>query len=315
MARAGPHLGRPRSCTTAHAGAATSPSSATRATSPPSRAARARASNAPILCAPRAPSKDIKSTSAFKCVARSSAANASLKATEPSDDGWSDVFDVFEHSSTSRLSHARVSRSSAYAVGSPSSNTRAEFVRRASVLASAEASFAASVVASSFVVSNAINRLRVSRMCFARGIAAPTRHFSKSTRSSRTKRYCTGGSHQRAALLRKYSTSSRNASETRRASTITQSRAVITQWITLGGDNKGGPPASSGATQNVGRKEPAVFRRSLDASSVSAPIDVPPREASRISRSDGTKRAGVSKRSSALCFDVAFIAPSCAIHS
>ena len=48
-------------------------------------------------------------------------------------------------------------------------------------------------------------------------------------------------------------TSSRKRTETRRSSTITQSRHVSTRWGMFGGESSGAPPASRGATQKVGR--------------------------------------------------------------
>ena len=93
---------------------------------------------------------------------------------------------------------------------------------------------------------------RVTRISSSSGFAHAASHSAGSRSVSRMNRYCTGGSHHRRALAWKYFTSSRNASESRRSSTMTQSRVVITQCITFGGESRGYPPASRGATQNVG---------------------------------------------------------------
>ena len=188
---------------------------------------------------------------------------------------------------------------------------------------------------------------RVTRISSSSGFAHAASHSAGSRSVSRMNRYCTGGSHHRRALAWKYFTSSRNASESRRSSTMTQSRVVITQCITFGGESRGYPPASRGATQNVGGERsdfdsdarvpgsdpagpardpagpplepldprassPSSSPRSFRATSASASTSN-----GRLFSSStlGTTCAGVSNRSNAHCLVVLFISRSCAIHS
>eukprot|EP00982_Pelagococcus_subviridis_P013550 31263-Pelagococcus_subviridis.AAC.9 len=218
VARAGPHRGRPLSCATAQNGPAPPPP-------PPPRIAVAFKS-----CAFFSPSRVIAASSA-PCAA---ALGSSLD-----------------------LLAARVAAASPVAAhASAAASAAATFARvRSSIayLSRSELSVASAFLARAHRTPSVSSSSRAPNLSARRsGRTACRAHRAASARSSRRNRYSTGGSHQRAARRWKYCTSSTHSSDSLRSSTMTQSRRVITRWMTLGGESSGHPPASRGATQKTG---------------------------------------------------------------